>query len=126
MIGSQKPSKQRKALYGASLHRRQKLIAAHLAKPLIKQFGRRSLPLRKGDEVKVMRGKNAGLTGKVSDVDLKGLKVYIEGAKRKKVSGQEVAVPFRASKLMITGPVMDDPHRKQSVERALKARGEKK
>jgi len=35
---SKKPSKQRKALYQAPLHKRQKLVAAHLSKELRKAF----------------------------------------------------------------------------------------
>lgn len=105
------------------MHKRQKLIAAHLVKPLIKQFARRSLPVRKGDEVKIVRGRFKGQTGKISNVDLKGLKVYIEGIKRKRVSGQEVAVPFQPSKLVIVNPVMDDRYRKAIIERSLRAKG---
>lgn len=115
-----KPSKQRKAFYQAPLHRKHKFLSTHLSKELRSQMKRRSLPLRKGDEVKVMRGKFKGTTGKVSKVDLKELRVYIENVKRKKVSGEEVQVPIHPSKLMITSPVMDDPKRKESVERGKK------
>ncbi|MBU5557821.1 MAG: 50S ribosomal protein L24 [Candidatus Aenigmatarchaeota archaeon] len=117
---SVRPGKQRKALFQAPLHVRQKLIAAHLAKPLIKQFGRRSLAIHKGDEIKVMRGKYKGMTGKISRVDLKRLAVYVEGIKRKKVAGQEVAVALKPSKLMITNPVLDDKWRKAIIERSMK------
>jgi large subunit ribosomal protein L24 len=122
LIKSKSPRKQRKALYTAPLHRRQKLVAAHLARPLIKSFCRRSLPVKRGDEIKIMRGKYKGTTGKVAKVDLKELKVYIEGIRRKKVSGAEVAVPFHPSKLLITSPNMEDKHRKAIVQRSVKAR----
>ena len=117
---SKKPSKQRKAFYQAPLHKKHKFLAAHLSKELKKQWKRRSLSLRKGDEVKVMRGKFKGTSGKVSKVDLKELKVYIENVKRKKVSGEEVQVSIHPSKLMITNPVMDDPKRKEIIERGKK------
>ncbi len=116
---SKNPGKQRKALYQANMHTRHKFVAAHLSRQLIKQFGKRSLPVRKGDEVKVMRGKYSGVTGKVSDVDMKKLTVFIEGIKRKKVSGQEVPVPLKPSKLLIINPVLDDKHRKAVIERAI-------
>lgn len=118
-----RPGKQRKAAATAALHRRQKLVAAHLSKTLIKQFGRRSLSVRKGDEVKVMRGKYKGVTGKVSEVDLSKLVVYLENVKRKKVSGQEVAVALRPSKLLIVSPVLDDKWRRAAIERSLKGKG---
>lgn len=81
---------------------------------------RRSLPVRKGDEVKIMRGKFKGTIGKVSEVDLKRLKVYIENVKKKKVSGEEFHVPIDASKLLIVNPNMDDPKRKEATERGKK------
>jgi len=117
---SKKPSKQRKALYQAPLHKRHKLLSAHLSRELRNQFKKRSLPVRKGDEVRVMRGKFKGTIGKISEVDLKRLKVYIENVKRKKVSGEEFHVPINASKLMITNPNMDDPRRKEIIERGKK------
>lgn len=117
---SAKPSKQRKARYQAPLHGKQKLLGAHLAKNLKDQWNRRSLTLRKGDEVKVMRGKHAGKSGKISKVDLKRTKIYIENIKRKKVSGEEAHVPFSPSNILITDPVMDDPKRKKIVQRTIK------
>ena len=119
---SKRPGKQRKALYQAPLHRKHKLMSAHLSKELRKQMDKRSLPVRKGDEVKVMRGKFKGTIGKVSKVSLKKLKVYIENVKRKKVSGEEVFVPIHPSKLMITNPIMDDPKRKKVIDRKKKVK----
>jgi len=120
MMKSKKPSKQRKYFYQAPLHKKHKLVSAHLSKELRMQMKRRSLPIRKGDEVKVMRGKFKGTTGKVSEVDLKRLRIYIENIKRKKVSGEEIHVPINPSKVMITNPVLDDPERKKVVERGNK------
>ncbi len=111
------PKKQRKALYQAPLHIRQKLIHAHLSKELRKQYGKRNLGLRKGDEVKILRGDFKGKTGKVSDVDLKKLKIYVEGVKRKKTTGEDASVSFHPSNMMITNPVMDDPRRKKVIEK---------
>jgi large subunit ribosomal protein L24 len=114
---SKKPSKQRKALANAPLHVRQRLVSAHLSESLRKQIGKRSLPLRKGDEVRVMRGQYTGTVGKVEEVDLKRLKIYVENLKRKKASGQEAAVAMHPSKLMITNLMMEDKERKFSAER---------
>lgn len=118
MMKSKSPRKQRKMVYQAPLHRRQKLIASTLSEELRKQLGKRSLGLRKGDEVKVMRGTFYGSKGKVGKIDLKRLKVFIDGIKRKKVSGEEVLVPFHASKLMITKADLSDKKRQKIIERA--------
>ena len=117
---TKKPNKQRKALYNAPLHKRQKLVAAHLSKTLRKQIGKRSMPLRKGDDVTVMRGSFAGISGKVSDVDIKKMIAFVENVKRKKVSGKEVNVPLKPSNLLITNLNLDDPRRKDIVSRAKK------
>lgn len=119
-MSSRQPRKQRKRLYQAPLHKRQKLVAAHLSKELRTQFKRRSLPIRKGDEVKIMRGKLSDTKGKVAKVDLKKLKVYIEGVKRKKVSGEEVLIPFHPSKLMILKADLSDKKRQKIIERSGK------
>jgi len=113
-MSSKKPNKQRKALYQAPLHKKHKLLSAHLSKELRKQMKRRSLPVRKGDEVKVMRGKYKGTIGKVSRVNMKRLRVYMENIKRKKVSGEEVLVPINPSKLLIIDAVMEDAKRIKS------------
>ena len=113
-MSSKKPTKQRKAMAQAPLHKKHKLLSAHLSKDLKKQFNRRSLPVRKGDEVKVMRGKYKGIVGKISKVNMKSMKVYMENIRRKKVSGEEVSIPLQPSKLLIINPVMDDQKRRKT------------
>ncbi|MCS7135133.1 MAG: 50S ribosomal protein L24 [Candidatus Aenigmarchaeota archaeon] len=98
---SKNPKKQRKYRYNAPLHIKRKFLSAHLSKELRKKYKRRALPLRKGDEVVVMRGKYKKMSGKISRVDLKGGKVYIEGITRKRVAGTEIPVAFEPSNLMI-------------------------
>ena len=121
---SSKAGKQRKFRANAPLHIRHKFMSAHLSKELRKQLKRRSLPLRKGDEVKIMRGKFSGTTGKVSEVDLKRLKIFMENIKAKQVSGKERPLPLEPSNLLITNPVMEDKRRlkmKVKVEVKVKA-----
>ncbi len=124
-IASTQPRKQRKFRHNAPLHVRQKFVSAHLSEILRRRFGRRSLPLRKGDEVKVMRGEDKGFTGKVERVDLKNSKVYIEGLTVKKVDGSEVMKPIEPSNLLIVEPKMDDKRRQAIVERAREAKEKK-
>ncbi len=117
---TKKPRKQRKALREAPLHKKQKLLASHLSKELRKKYKKRNMPVRKGDEVKILRGTYRGQAGKIARVNLKKLKVYMEKIKRKKVSGEEVAVPFRPSNLMITSLNLDDKKRQKILERKEK------
>ena len=114
---STQPRKQRKFRYNAPMHTRQKLVSAHLDPKLRESFNRRSLPIHKGDEIKVMRGSKKGLKGKVSEVDLSSMKVYIEGQLRESVTGNKILIPFNPSNLMITDTSFDDKYRRKMVER---------
>lgn len=102
MVKSSLPRKQRLARYNAPLHVRQKQVAAHLAKDLRATQKKRSLPVRKGDTVKVMRGRFSGRTGKVIGVNLSARTVSIEGVNVKKQSGKEIPAVIDPSNVMIT------------------------
>jgi large subunit ribosomal protein L24 len=114
---SKKLRKQRKFLHKAPLHLRRKMISAHLSKELREQYKRRSLPLRKGDEVKVMRGEFKGTIGKVVEIDTKKYKVYVDTVKKKRSVGTEYLVPLSPSNLMIVKLNLDDKYRMKILER---------
>ena len=99
-IGYQ-PRKQRRFRFRAPLHVRQKMVAAHLSKELREEFKRRSLPVRKGDKVRILRGKFKGKEGVVARVDLRRLKVFVEGVQRQNAKGQDVMIPLDPSNLLI-------------------------
>ena len=119
-ISSRQPRKQRKYRNNAPMHVRQRLVSAHLEKALRKEYNKRTLTVRKGDEVKIMRGQFRGTRGKISKVDMKRLKVYVENAKMKKVSGQEVEAPIDPSNVMITKLNFDDKKRRKFLARKPK------
>jgi large subunit ribosomal protein L24 len=108
---TKKPGKQRKRLFNAALHIKQKLVSGSLSKELKKQLNKRSLPIRKGDEVKVTRGKFKGTVGKVSKVLLKRGEIYIDNVKRKRINGEETHIAIHPSNLIITTPDMNDSRR---------------
>jgi len=114
---SKKPKKQRKFLYTAPLHLRRKMLASHLSKELREKYKRRSLPVRKGDEVLVMRGKLKGKIGKIARINLKKYRVYIEGITRKRTVGTEVQVPIHPSNLQLTNLNLADKKRIKVLER---------
>ncbi len=116
-VGSSQPRKQRKYRHNAPLHARHKLMSVHLSKELRSQLGKRSMPVRKGDEIKVISGSGRKTTGTVSRVDLSSLKVYAEGITMKKVDGSEVQRALEPSNLMITKLNMDDKMRRKALER---------
>lgn len=114
---SHKPSKQRKYLYNAPLHHRVKMMSAHLSDELRGKYGIRSIPIRKGDRVKVVRGDYKGTEGEVISVDRKRYRIAIKGIVRKKADGTEVPVPIHPSKVVITKLNLRDEARKRMLER---------
>lgn len=115
---SKQPRKQRKYAANAPLHIKRKLLSVNLSEELRKKFKRRNIPVRKGDTVKIMRGKFDGKTGKVTEVNVKHSKIKIEGIQVKKQDGSKVNAPMRASNLQITELNLEDKKRmKQKTEK---------
>ncbi|HKZ45634.1 MAG TPA: 50S ribosomal protein L24 [archaeon] len=120
MIESKKPKKQRKFRFTAPQHLRRKFISSHLSKELRQKYKTRSFLVRKGDEVEIMRGKFRKKTGKITRVDLKKYKVYIEGVMIKRTDGTERQIPIVPSNLRIMNLNMDDKRRSKIIERKMK------
>ena len=114
---SHKPSKQRKYLYNAPLHHRGKIMSAHLSPELREKYGVRSMPIRKGDRVKVVRGDYKGTEGEVISVDRDKYRIAIKGLIRKKTDGTEIPIPIHPSKVIITKLDLKDDARKKILER---------
>jgi len=73
--------------------------------------------VRKGDKVKIMRGKSKGKSALVKKVYLKLLKVSVEGIELTRKDGTKRDVRFHPSNLMITEMSLEDKQRKRIVER---------
>jgi large subunit ribosomal protein L26e len=80
--------KSRKAHFSAPSSIRRKIMSSHLSKELRTKHDVRSIPVRKGDVVKVMRGTFKGREGKVLTVYRKKWAVYIEKLTREKTNGK--------------------------------------
>jgi len=114
---STQPRVQRKQLYTAPLHLRHKFLNAPLSHELREKYGVKRLPVRVGDVVRIMRGDFAGIEGKVVKVDLKRVRVFIEGAQIKKADGTPVYYPIHPSKVMIVKLDLSDKYRLKIIER---------
>jgi len=112
---SSQTRKQRKYVYNAPLHTRQKFVHVHLSKELRVKHGARAMQLKVGDRIKVLRGTQKGKTGKVARVDLKQVRVYIEGIETIKKDGSKAQYPVSPSNLMITELSLEDKKRKQKA-----------
>ncbi len=114
---SKQPRKQRKYRYNAPLHIKQKFVSAHLSKDLRKKYNRRSMNLRKGDGVKIMRGQFKNKTGKIEEVSVKKTLVYVSGIEIAKRDGTKARYPINPSNLIITNVNMDDKMRNKIIAR---------
>jgi large subunit ribosomal protein L24 len=114
-----KPEKQRKMLYNAPLHKKRKWIASHLAENLLLKYDRRSIPLVKGDTVKVMRGSFKGHEDKVAQIHVKKQVVEVEGITIVKADGTKIAKAIHASDLLVTKMNLTDKWRRKKLERGL-------
>jgi len=99
------------------------MFSAPLSSDLKKSHGINTLPVRRGDTVKIMRGEREGFEGKVAGVDRTKYRISIEGVTRERVDGTAVPVPIHPSKVMITSLNLDDKWRKEILKR--KGTGEK-
>lgn len=113
---SSSPRKQRLRRFNAPRHIMVKFLSVHLSPELRNKYGRRSVRVRVGDTVKVLKGSYKGVEGKVKKVDVKRMMVYMENVSRKKADGSTVDVPIRAPNLMITQLNLDDKLRKEKLE----------
>jgi large subunit ribosomal protein L24 len=123
---SKQPRKQRKYLANAPLHIKKKLMSVNLSKELRKKYSKRSIPLRKKDVVKIVRGKFKGKKGKVMKVILKVQKVEVEGIQIKKQDGSKVNIRLRPSNLQITELNVEDKKRNKALSRETKEKKETK
>ncbi|MEM4625290.1 MAG: 50S ribosomal protein L24 [Candidatus Pacearchaeota archaeon] len=114
---SKQRRKQRKFLANAPINIKRKIMSANLSKELRKKYSKRNLPIRKGDEVKVMRGKFKKKTGKVILVDVKRNRIAIEGISEKKKDGTKVNVYFSPSKVQIYQLNLEDKKRIALINR---------
>lgn len=114
---SKQPRKQRKYRFKAPLNIKRKLASSHLSKELRAKHSSRSLTLRTGDTVKVMRGQFRGKTGKVEEVDLAKCKARVAGFTLQRKDGNKAPVWFEPSNLLITELKLDDKKRQAALAR---------
>jgi large subunit ribosomal protein L24 len=92
-------------------------MGAPLSRELSASRGAKTLPVRRGDTILIKRGDNKGFEGKVSRVDLKAFRIYVEGLTREKVDGTNIFLPVHPSKVELRNLNLDDKWRKSILER---------
>ncbi|KAL9597927.1 MAG: hypothetical protein Q9219_004817 [cf. Caloplaca sp. 3 TL-2023] len=116
--------KSRKAHFSAPSSVRRTIMSAPLSKELRDKHNVRSIPIRKDDEITIVRGTNKGRTGKVTSVYRLKYVIHVERVVREKSNGQSVPLGIHPSKVQIT-KLKGDKDRDNILERIAKGRAEK-
>lgn len=100
--------KMRKAHFGATSVDRRTRMAAPLSKDLFLKYKVRSLPVIKGDEVKIVRGdESKRMEGKVTRVYRKKYVIEVERVTRENNRGTAIPLPIDCSNVVITSLKLD-------------------
>merc|ERR1712007_14310 len=94
--------KARKAYFTAPSSERRSLLSAPLSKELRAQYGIKALPIRKEDEVLVVRGSEKGKEGKISSVYRLKFAVQVDKITKEKSNGASIPINVHPSKVVIT------------------------
>ncbi|CAG7846254.1 60S ribosomal protein L26-2 [Serendipita indica DSM 11827] len=108
--------KSRKAHFAAASSVRRELMTSSLSKDLRTKYNVRSVPVRKDDEVLIVRGKYKGRDGKVTQVYRKKWIIHVDRVHRDKVNGSTAPIGIHPSNVVITSLKLDKD-RKSILER---------
>ncbi|GAB0138763.1 hypothetical protein EsDP_00006987 [Epichloe bromicola] len=99
--------KSRAAHFKAPSSQRRVIMSAPLSKELREKYNVRSIPIRKDDEVMIVRGSTKGREGKVTSVYRLKYVIHIERVTRDKASGQSSPLGIHPSNVVITKLKLD-------------------
>ncbi|KAF5357903.1 hypothetical protein D9756_001411 [Leucocoprinus leucothites] len=103
--------KSRKAHFSAPSSVRRKIMSSGLSKDLRAKHNTRSLPIRKDDEVRIVRGKYKGREGKVTQVYRKKWVIHVDRVQRDKSNGASAPIGIHPSNVVITQIKLDKDRR---------------
>ncbi|VDN97375.1 unnamed protein product [Rodentolepis nana] len=104
--------KQRKRHFNAPSHIRRRLMSAPLSKELRNKYKVRSMPVRRGDEVQIVRGERKdNNSAKVIKVYRKKFVIHVERVQCKKSNGIYVPIGIHPSNVVITKLKLDNDRR---------------
>ncbi|MGQ9478584.1 MAG: 50S ribosomal protein L24 [Thermoproteota archaeon] len=94
--------------------------SVHLSRELREKYGFRSIPVRTGDRVLIVKGDYRGVEGNVTRVDRERGRVYISGVYRENARGEQRLVPIPFSNIIIVKLDEKDKWRRSILERKRK------
>ena len=115
-VVASKRTAQRKLQLGAPSSIKRRLMSCHLSKTLRAEHKLRALPIKRGDEVKILKGKFKGRGGKVVQVYRRRNVIHVDKIQREKQNGQTVFCPIRPSYCVIE-KLLNNKDRKKTIDR---------
>ncbi len=115
-ISSRQPRRQRRALFTADTFERRRRMSVPLSRELRTRYGRRSLPVRKGDTVRILTGSYVGREERVAKVDRRGYAVTLDNVTGKTADQKLKPLPIRPSHLLLTRLNLSDPWRRRVLK----------
>ncbi|HXQ94165.1 MAG TPA: 50S ribosomal protein L24 [Thermoplasmata archaeon] len=112
------PRRQRKAVFTANHQERRRRMSVALSHELRTKYGRRSLPVRKGDTVRVLAGSysTVGEERRVARVDREHYRLTLDNVTTKTADAKLKPLPIRPSHLVLTKLNLSDPWRRRVLK----------
>jgi large subunit ribosomal protein L24 len=94
-------------------------MTAPLSEDLQDRYGIKRIPVKAKDKVLILRGDFAYAEGEVVEVDLKRMRIHIDGVTVEKADGTERYYPVHPSNVVITDLNLKDDRRSRIIERKV-------
>ena len=118
-VKSKQPRKQRKALYNRSNYQKSKLFTTRVADFLRDEYGIKKLPIRTGDQVRVVKGEFKDFEGEIIEI-VPNQRVKVKECVFEKTDGTQFHPAIHISNVIITKFKDErkmDPWRASMIER---------
>lgn len=113
---STQPRRQRRALFDADTFERRRRMSVPLSRELRTRYGRRSLPVRKGDTVRILSGSYKGREERVARIDRRDYSMTLDNVTGKTADAKMKPLPIRPSHLVLTRLNLADPWRRRVLK----------
>jgi large subunit ribosomal protein L24 len=113
---SRLPRKQRKSVFTAHNTQRRRFLTVALSKELRDRYGRRQLPVRKGDTVRVLAGSYEGQEERVAKIHTRSMTLTLDNITLKKADQKLKALAIRPNHLILTRLNLSDGWRRRVLK----------
>ncbi|MGI0132070.1 MAG: 50S ribosomal protein L24 [Thermoplasmata archaeon] len=113
---STQPRRQRLATYTADLFERHRRMSVPLSRELRARYGRRQIPVRKGDTVRILSGSYVGREERVAKVTLREYSVTLDNVTGKAADAKLKPLSLKTSHLLLTRLNLSDPWRRRLLK----------